>query len=185
MHWFLKYIFGIKHYMFQTVPLSIIRSFSVCTQQWCMSYRFADSLLLLCGQWKTHDDGQRNCLKHVEFYSKNKFEKLVHLVGFITRKLIWNVDTCLPKYMALLPRRLLCFKYNLLKCVLTETKCFHWGMASLTLAIEMPGYFTNILKYALLPSALVVPSKSRLFIHVVIFLWMPSNWCTAIKHSNK
>jgi len=31
------------------------------------------------------DDGQRNCPKHVEFYSKNKFEKLVHLVGFITR----------------------------------------------------------------------------------------------------
>jgi hypothetical protein len=23
-------------------------------------------------------------MKHVEFYSKNKFEKLVHLVGFIT-----------------------------------------------------------------------------------------------------
>jgi hypothetical protein len=32
---------------------------------------------------KTPDDGQRNCAKHVEFYSKNKFEKLVHLVGFI------------------------------------------------------------------------------------------------------
>jgi len=26
-----------------------------------------------------------NCPKHVEFYSKNKFEKLVHLVGFIIR----------------------------------------------------------------------------------------------------
>ena len=36
-----------------------------------MSYRF--------------DDGHRNCPKHVESYSKNKFEKLVHLVGFITR----------------------------------------------------------------------------------------------------
>jgi len=34
---------------------------------------------------KTPDDGQRNCLKHVEYYSKNKFEKLVHLVGFIIR----------------------------------------------------------------------------------------------------
>ena len=34
---------------------------------------------------KTPDDGQRNCPKHVEFYSKNKFEKLVHLVGFIIR----------------------------------------------------------------------------------------------------
>jgi len=68
-----------------------------------MSCRFADSLRagsgsclqavskpvrhiqLLCVQWKTPDDGQRNCPKHVEFYSKNISEKLVHLVGFITR----------------------------------------------------------------------------------------------------
>jgi len=40
---------------------------------------------LLCVQWKTPDDGQRNCPKHVDFYSKNKFQKLVHLVGFIMR----------------------------------------------------------------------------------------------------
>jgi len=36
-------------------------------------------------QWKTPDDVQRNCPKHVEFYSKNKSEKLVHLVGFVIR----------------------------------------------------------------------------------------------------
>ena len=36
---------------------------------------------------KTPDDGQRNCAKHVEFHSKNKFEKIVHLVGFTTRNL--------------------------------------------------------------------------------------------------
>ena len=40
---------------------------------------------------QTPDDGQRNCLKHVEFYSKNKFEKLVHLVGFIIRRSDYNV----------------------------------------------------------------------------------------------
>ena len=80
--------------MFRTVLLSKIRSFSLHTQQWCMSYRFADSFLascqhdlyvLLCVQWKTPDDGQRKCPKHVEFYSKNKFEKLLHLVGFVIR----------------------------------------------------------------------------------------------------
>ena len=37
---------------------------------------------LLCVQCKTPDDGKRNCLKHVEFYSRNEFEKLIHLVGF-------------------------------------------------------------------------------------------------------
>jgi len=41
MYKFLKFIFGIKLYMFQTAPLSIIRSFSLYTQQYYMSYRFA------------------------------------------------------------------------------------------------------------------------------------------------
>jgi len=45
----------------------------------------ANLYVLLCVQWKTADDVQRNCPKHVEFYSKNKFEKLVHLVGFNLR----------------------------------------------------------------------------------------------------
>jgi hypothetical protein len=40
---------------------------------------------LLCVQWKTPDDVQRNFPKHVEFYCENKFEKLVHLIGFIIR----------------------------------------------------------------------------------------------------
>jgi hypothetical protein len=39
-------------------------------------------------QWITSDDGQRNCPKHVEFHFQNKFEKLVHLVGFIIRKFV-------------------------------------------------------------------------------------------------
>jgi len=65
-------------YRFRTVPVPIIRSFSLYTQQWYMSYRIAGSLrsanlydiTLLCVQCKTPDDGHRNCLKHVEFYSK-------------------------------------------------------------------------------------------------------------------
>jgi len=39
MHFFLKFILGMKIYMFRTVPLSIIRSFSLYIQQWYMSYR--------------------------------------------------------------------------------------------------------------------------------------------------
>jgi len=31
------------------------------------------------------DDGKRYCPKHVECYLKNKFEKLVHLIGFVIR----------------------------------------------------------------------------------------------------
>ena len=63
--------------MFRTSHLSIIRSSLLYTQQWYMSYKFAGSLQA--------GSGLQNCPKHVEFYSKNKFEKLLHLVGFIIR----------------------------------------------------------------------------------------------------
>jgi len=34
-------------------------------------------------QWKTPDDGQRNCSKHVEFIDKNRLGKSSTSVGFI------------------------------------------------------------------------------------------------------
>ena len=46
----------------------------ICVIQFCCVY-----------SKKTPDNGHRNCPKHVEFYSKNKFVKLGHLVGFIIR----------------------------------------------------------------------------------------------------
>ena len=48
-----------------------------------LSAKLYDMPLLCVYSKKTPDDGQRNCSKHVEFHSKNKFEKLVHLGGFI------------------------------------------------------------------------------------------------------
>ena len=82
---------------FRTVFPSVIRSSGLYIQQQAF---VKQKLLSACWQavskpvwhiplprvqWKTPDDGQRNCSKHVEFSSKNKFEKLVHLVGFIIR----------------------------------------------------------------------------------------------------
>ena len=72
--------------MFRTVPLSIISSFSLSHSNGICHA----GLLTACEQdqdGQIPDDGQRNCPKHVEFYSKNKFEKLVHVVDFIIRKL--------------------------------------------------------------------------------------------------
>ena len=95
MHQFLKFNFGRKFYMFRTVPLSIVGSFSPYTQQCYMSYGWQLSAKLYdiyhscMYSEKKPDDGQRNYPKHVEFYSKNKFEKLVHLVGFILR-IFWR-----------------------------------------------------------------------------------------------
>jgi hypothetical protein len=103
--------FGWKLYMFRTFPLSIIRSFSLYIQQWYMSYR----LLTACKQdqngtgfhpdpacrlsatcmtytiavctvknsWWWKEELSEKC--RVSF--QNKFEKLVHLVGFIDRYL--------------------------------------------------------------------------------------------------
>jgi hypothetical protein len=90
--------FEIKLYMFRTVPLSIIRSYSLYTPQWCMSNRFGDSfrtLLESCcmtytiavctrtvnDSWWWAEELSETC--RVSF--RNKFEKLLHLVGFIMR----------------------------------------------------------------------------------------------------
>jgi len=79
--------------MLRTFPLSIISSFSLYTHQWsilillasCMIYNVAACTV------NTADDGQRYCPKHVEFYSKNKFEEVVHLVDFIVRILEYTL----------------------------------------------------------------------------------------------
>jgi len=113
MHKFLKFIFGINLYMFWnsssvhrqeffTVHTAMI--YYVChtilliaceqdqdrtaIPSWSCSQAVSKPvwhISLLCVQWKIPDDGQRNSLKHVEFYSKSKFERLEHLVGFIIR----------------------------------------------------------------------------------------------------
>jgi hypothetical protein len=44
-----------------------------------------DIHLLVFIHYYTPDDRQKTCPKHVEFCSKNKFEKLVHLIVFIIR----------------------------------------------------------------------------------------------------
>jgi len=99
---FSNFILGMKLCMFRTVPLSIIRSFSLYAQQWYMSYRFVDSLragsgcsvlnlqtcmtytIAVCTvkiSWCWTEEQSEKC--RVSF--QNKFEKLVRLVGFIIR----------------------------------------------------------------------------------------------------
>jgi hypothetical protein len=70
-----------KLYMFRTVPLSIIRS--LFTVHSAMVY-----VTQVCRELssRTRMELQRNCPKHVEFHDKNKFVKLVYLVGFIINK---------------------------------------------------------------------------------------------------
>jgi len=108
MHLFLKFILATKLYMFRTVPLSIIRSFSLYTQRWYMSYSFVDSLRAGSGwnilillrscqqtcmtytisvlQWKTPDDGQRNSPKYIEFHCKKKIWEISASIWFYFKK---------------------------------------------------------------------------------------------------
>jgi len=106
---FSKFYFGMKLHTFRTVLPSVIRSFPLYTQQWYMSYMFADSLWagafassicscsqavskpvwhisLLCVQWKTPDDGRRNCPKRVKFHSKIKFWEISASSWFYYKK---------------------------------------------------------------------------------------------------
>jgi hypothetical protein len=50
-------------------------------------------------QWKSPDDGQRKCPKHVEFFDKIKFGKSVRLVGFIKKKFVTMHGHTNAKYL--------------------------------------------------------------------------------------
>ena len=106
---------------------------------------------LLCVQWKTPDDWQRNCPKHVEFHSKNKFEKLVHLVGFIVRNFYILDRLRLP--VTLTPPNLTRYWY-----IIKASSCSHHNvlpqnngwynrkakMLRKTGDVFLPGYFLSL-----------------------------------------
>jgi len=68
-------------------PSTVYREIGICHTA------FADCLLASSQQ------NQKTSPKHVESYSKNKFEKLVHLVGFIIRR-YWDADLRMFKYFS-------------------------------------------------------------------------------------
>jgi hypothetical protein len=88
--------------MFRTVPLSIIRSYSLYTQQWYMSYRFVDafkqlleSCLQTCMTYTIAECTVNNPWWWTEGLSEtcrisfqNKFEKWLNLICFIIRKFV-------------------------------------------------------------------------------------------------
>ena len=71
MHQFLTFILGMKFYMFRTVPLSITSTSSLYTQQWYMSYNFADSLQAGSGRHDFHPDSRK--LFPISFAGANSF----------------------------------------------------------------------------------------------------------------
>ena len=78
MHKFLKFIFGIELYMFRTVSLSIIRRLALYTQQQV----YVIQVMLTACQRDQDGIAFHPYPASKQLCSKNKFEKLVHLVGF-------------------------------------------------------------------------------------------------------
>ena len=94
MHKFLKFIFGIKLYMFRTVPLCNI-SFSLYTQQLYMSYRFSDSLRT--GSGRNVLVLLASCMKYtiVMFTVKNSWwysEELSETCRVLIQNQIWGIS---------------------------------------------------------------------------------------------
>ena len=79
MHQCFKFVFyGVTQYMFRTVFPSIISSSRLYIHQ----QAYVKQIMLYVQSW-TADDVRKDRPKHVECYSiENKFETLVHLVGF-------------------------------------------------------------------------------------------------------
>ena len=84
MHYFSIFFFGNKSLHVSDSSSVHHQEFSsLYTQQWYMSHRFAESLRAGSGRtwWWTEELSET----YRVLFPKNKFEKLVHLVGFITR----------------------------------------------------------------------------------------------------
>jgi len=71
-----------------------------------------------------------NCPKHVEFYTKNKFEKLVHQVGFIIR-IYHDARTSERQIFIYLysNRKVYCFCRNTLKNLFFKLHYLHDNLA--------------------------------------------------------
>jgi len=87
---------SVHRHEFSTVHTTLVYVIQVCCRPDPARKLSANlyDIPFLCVQWKTPDNRQRNCPKHAEFYCKNKFEKLVLLVGFIIRGLYLIVCVC-------------------------------------------------------------------------------------------
>jgi len=69
--------------MFRALPLPVIRSYLLYIRRWYIPWRF---------DYSFPDDGQRKCPKHVEFFEKIKYGKIVRLVGFTEKKFVATHD---------------------------------------------------------------------------------------------
>jgi hypothetical protein len=92
-------------------------------------------------QWKTTDDGQRNCPKYVDFLDKNKFWKLVSLLVLLKRNWPWWLVRLIERWRSADMEQWLLILYSfvqlwflsMIHCPWTSrfyrlTLCQHWSI---------------------------------------------------------
>ena len=133
MHWFLKFNFEIKLYMFRTVPLSNIRSFPLYTQQWYKSHRFADYLSAGSGRSSfliLLASCQQTCMTYtiaIRKLSANLYD-IYHCYSQAASKPVWHIplllascqQTCMTYTIA--TRKLSANLYDIYHCYVYKEK---------------------------------------------------------------
>ena len=146
--------------MFRTVPLSIIRSFSLYTQQWYMSRKLYD-VYHCCGQSKNLLMMDRGTVRNMQsFISKinlrNQCIQLVLLQEFITMHGHLNVTLVYVSFISLYT-----YEFTYLPVYLSLYVFTH----SFNLSIYIFTYFTVLLKFScfrlVLQVTLVLRTKTR------------------------
>jgi len=106
--------------MFLAIPLSIIRSFSLYTQKWYMSYRFADSLRAGSG---------RNCSSIPILLARCQQTCMTYIIAVCTvqkllmmdRETVWNMQSFIPKKIWEISAYSWFYYKNLSRCKVTWT----------------------------------------------------------------
>ena len=136
--------------MFRTVPLSIIRSFSLYTQQWYMSYRFADSLRAGLGRSVLIllASCQQTCMTYTVAVCivKNSWwwtEELSETCRVLFQKQIWEIGASSWFYYK-----------NLSRCTVTWTSNSELKYAAIFFPVAQPYFVLNsvLVRNALKPS---------------------------------
>jgi hypothetical protein len=78
---------------------------------------------LLCVQWKTPDDGQRYCLKHVDFHSETKFSEINASGWFCYKKITGSFCENVLKWRY---TKLCSELHSLYKCLLIVVSSLHY-----------------------------------------------------------
>ena len=131
---------------------------------------------------KIPGDRQRNCPKHVVFYSKNKFEKLLHLVGFIIRiyyNKMWSAWNWTRMLSGCVFLRYRCWK-NVLLCFHITLVCWFqllYYLASLSVTTTNHIHMTQLSGVVhLLPELCLLYSKTSSYIYTTCQISRRYRW---------